>query len=91
MDLPTKSFKYFKHKENTMSYRDIIRAWKDEEYRLSLSEEQRAVLPEHPAGLIELEDAELDDAAGGTGGGGGTYNCPATGGRFTCAASCQEP
>ena len=50
-----------------MSYRDIIRAWKDEEYRLSLSEEQRAVLPEHPAGLIELADAELDDAAGGSG------------------------
>jgi mersacidin/lichenicidin family type 2 lantibiotic len=68
VDLPTKSFK---NKENTMSYLDIIRAWKDEEYRLSLSEEQRAVLPEHPAGLIELEDADLDDAAGGTAGGGG--------------------
>ena len=43
-----------------MSYLDIIRAWKDEEYRLSLSEEQRAVLPEHPAGLIELEDVDLE-------------------------------
>jgi mersacidin/lichenicidin family type 2 lantibiotic len=52
-----------------MSYLDIIRAWKDEEYRLSLTEEQRTVLPEHPVGLIELEDAELDDAAGGTCGG----------------------
>jgi mersacidin/lichenicidin family type 2 lantibiotic len=40
-----------------MSYQDIIRAWKDEEYRLSLSEEQHAVLPEHhPAGLMELVD-----------------------------------
>jgi mersacidin/lichenicidin family type 2 lantibiotic len=48
-----------------MSYLDIIRAWKDEEYRLSLSEEQRALLPEHPAGLIELTDADLDNAAGG--------------------------
>ncbi len=44
---------------------DIIRAWKDEEYRRSLSEEQRALLPEHPAGFIELADAELEPAAGG--------------------------
>jgi mersacidin/lichenicidin family type 2 lantibiotic len=48
-----------------MSYLEIIRAWKDEEYRLSLSEEQRAQLPENPAGLIELTDAELDAAVGG--------------------------
>jgi mersacidin/lichenicidin family type 2 lantibiotic len=48
-----------------MSQRDIIRAWKDEEYRQSLSEAERALLPEHPAGLIELVDAELDHAAGG--------------------------
>ena len=44
-----------------MAYIEIIRAWKGKEYRRSLSEEQRAVLPEHPAGLIELEDAELDN------------------------------
>jgi mersacidin/lichenicidin family type 2 lantibiotic len=48
-----------------MSHVSIIRAWKDEEYRLSLSEAERALLPEHPAGLIELADAELDHAAGG--------------------------
>jgi mersacidin/lichenicidin family type 2 lantibiotic len=47
-----------------MSHLDIIRAWKDEEYRLSLSEEQHAVLPEHPAGLIELADEDLDDVSG---------------------------
>jgi mersacidin/lichenicidin family type 2 lantibiotic len=50
-----------------MSYLDIIRAWKDEEYRLSLSEEQRAVLPEHPAGLIELADAKLIEFVGAGG------------------------
>jgi mersacidin/lichenicidin family type 2 lantibiotic len=38
---------------------DIIRAWKDEEYRLSLTEEQQALLPDNPAGLMELSDAEL--------------------------------
>ena len=43
-----------------MSTLDIIRAWKDEEYRLSLDE-----MPAHPAGLIELTDADLDLVAGG--------------------------
>ena len=48
-----------------MSHLDIIRAWKDDEYRLSLSEAERAQLPEHPAGLIELEDEALGAVAGG--------------------------
>jgi mersacidin/lichenicidin family type 2 lantibiotic len=42
-----------------MSRQEIIRAWKDEDYRNSLSEAQRAQLPEHPAGLIELSGDEL--------------------------------
>jgi mersacidin/lichenicidin family type 2 lantibiotic len=48
-----------------MSNRDIIRAWKDEDYRLSLSEAERALLPEHSAELIELAGAELDGVEGG--------------------------
>ncbi len=47
-----------------MSKLDVIRAWKDEEYRESLSEEERKLLPEHPAGLIELGDAELEAVGG---------------------------
>jgi mersacidin/lichenicidin family type 2 lantibiotic len=43
---------------------DIIRAWKDEEYRLSLTEEERAQLPPHPAGLIELDDGQLANMKG---------------------------
>lgn len=43
----------------------IIRAWKDPEYRQNLSEEERELLPENPAGAIELTDEELDMAAGG--------------------------
>ena len=50
-----------------MSNQDIIRAWKDEDYRLSLSEAERALLPEHPAGLIELAGAEMDRVEGGVG------------------------
>jgi mersacidin/lichenicidin family type 2 lantibiotic len=42
-----------------MSELDIIRAWKDKTYRNSLSADQLAQMPEHPAGLIELTDDEL--------------------------------
>jgi mersacidin/lichenicidin family type 2 lantibiotic len=44
----------------------IIRAWKDPEYRQSLSQEEQALLPENPAGAIELTDEELDMVAGGS-------------------------
>ena len=43
----------------------IIRAWKDVDYRLSLSEAERARLPEHPAGLVELTEKELSPVVGG--------------------------
>lgn len=43
----------------------VIRAWKDPEYRLNLSAEEQASLPENPAGAIELSDDELEMAAGG--------------------------
>ena len=48
-----------------MSQVNVVRAWKDEEYRVSLTEAERASLPENPAGLIELAEAELGQAAGG--------------------------
>jgi len=41
-----------------MSDLDIVRAWKDEEFRLSLTDDQRAMLPSHPAGPIELDEEE---------------------------------
>ncbi len=44
---------------------DIIRAWKDEEYRNSLTPEQLAQIPANPAGDVELDEAELDDVSGG--------------------------
>ena len=54
-----------------MSRSEVIRAWRDEEYRLSLSEAERAELPAHPAGLIELQDADLEGVAGAR----GTHQC----------------
>ena len=47
-----------------MSLIDVIRAWRDPEYRGTLSSEQLAALPAHPAGLVELSDAELASASG---------------------------
>ena len=57
-----------------MSPRNIIRSWKDPEYRLSLSEAEREQLPAHPAGLIELTDTDLYSIAGGSGGNGAFEN-----------------
>ena len=48
-----------------MTTKNIIRAWRDAEFRNSLSESDRASLPAHPAGLIELSDAALNDVSGG--------------------------
>lgn len=64
-------------KGKSLSEQDVIRAWKDEEYRASLSEAERAQLPENPAGLTELSDSALDTASGGT-----TFRCVAKGYRF---------
>jgi mersacidin/lichenicidin family type 2 lantibiotic len=44
----------------TISGKDVIRAWKDADYRESLSAEDRAALPNHPAGLVDLSDIELE-------------------------------
>ena len=63
----------------------VIRAWKDRDFRQALTEEERAMLPDHPAGLLELDDADLAQVAGGRkrgsgsrsgsrGGGGGGSN-----------------
>jgi mersacidin/lichenicidin family type 2 lantibiotic len=48
-----------------MSQVNVIRAWKDESYRLSLTEGERAALPEHPAGLVEMAEPDQQEAAGG--------------------------
>jgi mersacidin/lichenicidin family type 2 lantibiotic len=45
----------------------IIRAWKDPEFRARLSSEDRAALPESPAGdsLTDLDESHLADVVGG--------------------------
>ncbi len=50
-----------------MSKIDVIHAWKDEEFFLSLSDQERSMIPESPAGAVELTDADLVSVEGGTG------------------------
>jgi mersacidin/lichenicidin family type 2 lantibiotic len=45
---------------------DVIRAWKDPEYRRSLNSEEFAKLTAHPAGAVRLDDDALEVVAGGT-------------------------
>ena len=66
-----------------MTPSDIIRAWKDPRYRAGLPAPQRAQLPAHPAGTIELPEPTLHAAwphadfrvKSGLRAGGPTANC----------------
>ena len=44
---------------------DPVRAWKDPVYRASLSAEERAQLPGHPSGILDLDEEQLKLAGGG--------------------------
>ena len=41
---------------------DIVKAWKDPNYRASLSPEQLAAVPENPAGTVEYSLVEEKDS-----------------------------
>lgn len=43
---------------------DVIRAWRDEEYRDSLTEQERSSLPENPAGMATVDDSALRSVGG---------------------------
>ena len=43
---------------------DVHRAWRDGEYYLGLTEEERAQVPDGPVGLIQVSDDELRVASG---------------------------
>lgn len=58
-----------------MSVENIIRAWKDEAFRNSLSAEEQSLLPAHPAGILELKEAHLQNVIGGKG--APCYDCTA--------------
>jgi mersacidin/lichenicidin family type 2 lantibiotic len=43
---------------------DVIRAWRDAEYRNSLPEDVRSSLPEHPVGFADVNDDLLRGVSG---------------------------
>ncbi|MCF4970090.1 mersacidin/lichenicidin family type 2 lantibiotic [Nostoc sp. CMAA1605] len=71
-----------------MSNNDIIRAWKNEEYRNSLSAEQLSQLPQNPAGMIELPNEVTQTLAGGAFT-KATVCCIPTRAAFTCGRICD--
>lgn len=44
---------------------DVVRAWRDEEYRDSLTAEEQASLPENPAGIAVVDETALRSVTGG--------------------------
>jgi mersacidin/lichenicidin family type 2 lantibiotic len=42
-----------------MNTEQIVKSWKDEDYVHELSAAEQALLPESPAGLMELSDEDL--------------------------------
>jgi mersacidin/lichenicidin family type 2 lantibiotic len=69
-----------------MTKNDIIRAWKDREFRNQLSAEQRASLPVNPAGPLETPESSLDKVSGACTEVGYTYYCCAdTNGAGLCS------
>jgi mersacidin/lichenicidin family type 2 lantibiotic len=63
-----------------MTPQKIVRSWKDPVYRSTLTDVERASLPAHPAGSLELSDDDLRQAAGGI----LTYFCTRLCTRFSC-------
>ena len=41
----------------------IIRSWKEDDYRLSLSAEEQRELPENPAGIVEVPQGIINNPA----------------------------
>jgi mersacidin/lichenicidin family type 2 lantibiotic len=61
-----------------MTKDEIVRAWKDRNYRNQLTPEQRAALPNHPAGPVDLSEADLGSVAGACSEVYNTFGCCGT-------------
>ena len=55
-----------------MKKETLIRAWRDEEFRASLSDAELAELAEHPVGLLDVDDDVLRSVSAGGGRSGGS-------------------
>jgi mersacidin/lichenicidin family type 2 lantibiotic len=77
-------------KGNTPMKFDVIRAWKDETYRQSLSNEELNMLPAHPAGELSETDLELVSGCGGEEGGFGDFGPGIAGSSSSSAFSAHK-
>lgn len=66
---------------------DLVRAWRDEDYYLSLSEEERTGLGAHPSGASEVSDGILRSISGGC---GGVFTAPQPGDETPCYTFCGK-
>ena len=74
-----------------MSTADVVRAWRDPEYRSTLGAAERAALPDYPASSLELGDDEREAGGSPTTMTGGPSNTGVgTGGGCDCCAA-QDP
>ncbi|HKV93932.1 MAG TPA: mersacidin/lichenicidin family type 2 lantibiotic [Candidatus Angelobacter sp.] len=44
-----------------MTNAEVIRAWKDPDFRAGLSTTEMSLLPDNPAGKLDLSDSQLRD------------------------------
>jgi len=78
---------------------DVVRAWRNRDYRETLSSAERAALPQNPAGVASLDDDALRSITGGCGntvscaccGGGPGPGGGGPGGATTPLMSCTQP
>ena len=72
-----------------MTTLETVKAWKDEDYRDTLTPQQKERLPQHPSGVIEFVNRDLpDEASFGT----PPVACPkGSGGVGTWQAWCCKP
>jgi mersacidin/lichenicidin family type 2 lantibiotic len=47
-----------------MSNVDVIRAWRDPQYRRGLTGAELSALPSHPAGSVEINERVLNESSG---------------------------
>lgn len=63
---------------------DTARAWKDLQYRGTLCQAERSLLPPHPSGDIDLSRSELETAAVRVGNGGWGFSTQTVGDSICC-------
>ncbi len=76
-----------------MSKTNIIRAWKDPDYFESLSLQEQDLVPENPAGMLELSEEEMENFAGGSpvSQKNCSYGCQISVGQQTCQSFLCRP